>query len=359
MVIDKDDKNDQTYVVHFVHETEAVKRTKTVTETIEHHKAIKQLDGTTKYVDVKDQLPVYYDTLTFNESGVHDLYTDQTTWNGDWTPTQTFKTVVSPTLAGYTPDVAQVDAVAITVTDANYGQSLNVHHDIIYVGKSQILVVNYIDDTTHQVLEHWTGTGQSGQTLDYTTAATINKYLGQHYVLVSDATHGNQPVLDEDDISNNQVLEVHLKHQTTSTSRTMKVTEEIKYVYKGDANYQDGTLVDQSLLKQANPLTRELVFEQDGVTDNVTNTTTWNQDWKQTKSFKAVTTPNLMGYSVSVDEVPAQSVTIDASTFDQKGKTYSFTVNYTPLKQTALIKYIDGSDNDKVLETDTQTGLSN
>ena len=359
IIFDKDDQNDQTYVVHFVHETEAVKRTKTVTETIEHHKAIKQLDGTTKYVDVKDQLPVYKDTLTFNESGVHDLYTDQTIWNGDWTPTQTFKTVVSPTLAGYTPDVAQVDAVAITVTDANYGQSLNVHHDIIYVGKSQILVVNYLDDTTHQVLEHWTGTGQSGQTLDYTTAATINKYLGQHYVLVSDATNGKQPVLDEDDISNNQVLEVHLKHQTTSTSRTMKVTEEIKYVYKGDANYKDGTLVDQSLLKQANPLTRELVFEQDGVIDNVTGTTTWNNDWKQTKSFKAVTTPNLKGYSVSVDEVPAQSVTIDASTFDQKGKTYSFTVNYTPLKQTALIKYIDGSDNDKVLETDTQTGLSN
>lgn len=359
IIFDKDDQNDQTYVVHFVHETETVKRTKTVTETIEHHKAIKQLDGTTKYVDVKDQLPVYYDTLTFNESGVHDLYTDQTTWNGDWTPTQTFKTVVSPTLAGYTPDVAQVDAVAITVTDTNYGQSLNVHRDIIYVGKSQILVVNYIDDTTHQVLEHWTGTGQSGQMLDYTTAATINKYLGQHYVLVSDDTNGNQPVLDEDDISNNQVLEVHLKHQTTSTSRTMKVTEEIKYVYKGDANYQDGTLVDQGLLKQANPLTKELVFEQDGVTDNVTKTTTWNQDWKQTKSFKAVTTPNLKGYSVSVDEVPAQNVTIDASTFDQKGKTYSFTVNYTPLKQTALIKYIDGSDNDKVLDTDTQTGLSN
>lgn len=357
IIFDKDDQNDQTYIVHFVHETETAKRTKTVTETIEHHKAIKQLDGTTKYVDVK--LPVYYDTLTFNESGVHDLYTDQTTWNGDWTPTQTFKIVVSPTLAGYTPDVAQVDAVAITVTDANYGQSLNVHHDIIYVGKSQILVVNYIDDTTPKVLEHWTGTGQSGQTLDYTTAATINKYLGQHYVLVSDATNGNQPVLDEDDISNNQVLEVHLKHQTTSTSRPMKVTEEIKYVYKGDANHQDGTLVDQSLLKQANPLTKELVFEQDGVTDNVTKTTTWNQDWKQTKSFKAVTTPNLKGYSVSVDEVPAQSVTVDASTFDQKGKTYSITVNYTPLKQTALIRYIDGSDNDKALETDKQTGLSN
>lgn len=359
IIFDKDDQNDQTYFVHFVHETETVKRPKTVTETIEHHKAIKQLDGTTKYVDVKDKLPVYYDTLTFNESGVHDLYTDQTTWNGDWTPTQTFKTVVSPTLAGYTPDVAQVDAVAITVTDANYGQSLNVHHDIIYVGKSQILVVNYIDDTTHQVLESWTGTGQSGQTLDYTTTATINKYLGQHYVLVSDATNGKQPVLDEDDISNNQVLEVHLKHQTTSTSRPMKVTQEIKYVYKGDANHQDGTLVDQSLLKQANPLTKELVFEQDGVTDNVTNTTTWNQDWKQTKSFKAVTTPKLKGYSVSVDEVPAQNVTIDASTFNQNGKTYLFTINYTPLKQTALIRYIDGSDNDKVLETDTQTGLSN
>ncbi len=358
IIFDKDDQNDQTYIVHFVHETETAKRTKTVTETIEHHKAIKQLDGTTKYVDIKNQIPVYTATLTFNESGVHDLYTDQKTWNGDWTPTQTFKIVVSPTLAGYTPDVAQVNAVAITVTDANYGQSLNVHHDIIYVGKSQILVVNYIDDTTHQVLESWTGTGQSGQTLDYTTTATINKYLGQHYVLVSDDTNEKQPVLDEDDISNNQVLEVHLKHQTTSTSRTMKVTEEIKYAYKGDANHQDGTLVDQSLLKQANPLTKELVFEQDGVTDNVTNTTTWNQDWKQTKSFKAVTTPNLKGYSVSVDEV-AQSVTIDASTFDQKGKTYSFTVNYTPLKQTALIRYIDGSDNDKALETDKQTGLSN
>ena len=359
IIFDKDDQKDQTYFVHFVHETETVKRTKTVTETIEHHKAIKQLNGTTKYVDVKNQIPVYTATLTFNESGVHDLYTDQTAWNGNWTPTQTFKEVVSPVLVGYTHDVAKVDAVAITVTDANYGQSLNVHHDIIYVGKIQILVVNYIDDTTHQVLEYWTGTGQSGQTLDYTTAATISKYLGQHYVLVSDATNGNQPVLDEDDISNNQVLEVHLKHQTTNTSRTMKVTEEIRYAYKGDANYPDGTLVDQSLLKQANPLTKELVFEQDGVTDNVTNTTTWNKDWQQTKSFKAVTTPNLKGYSVSVDEVPAQSVTIDASTFDQKGKTYSFTVNYTPLKQTAWIKYIDGSDNDKELDTDTQTGLSN
>ncbi|MDC2840213.1 KxYKxGKxW signal peptide domain-containing protein [Limosilactobacillus mucosae] len=359
IIFDKDDQNDQTYVVHFVHETETVKRTKTVTETIEHHKAIKQLDGTTKYVDVKNQIPVYTATLTFNESGVHDLYTDQTAWDGNWTPTQTFKEVVSPVLVGYTPDVAKVDAVAITVTDANYGQSLNVHHDIIYVGKSQILVVNYLDDTTHQVLESWTGTGQSGQTLDYTTAATINKYLGQHYVLVSDATNGNQPVLDEDDISNNQVLEVHLKHQTTSTSRTMKVTEEIRYAYKGDANYKDGTLVDQSLLKQANPLTDELVFEQDGVIDNVTGTTTWNNDWKQTKSFKAVTTPNLKGYAVSVDEIPAKSVTVDAATFDQKGKTYSFTVNYTPLKQTALIKYIDGSDNDKELDTDTQTGLSN
>lgn len=359
IIFDKDDQNAQTYVVHFVHETETVKRTKTVTETIEHHKAIKQLDGTTKYVDIKNQIPVYTATLTFNESGVHDLYTDQTTWNDDWTPTQTFKTVVSPTLAGYTPDVAQVDAVAITVTDANYGQSLNVHHDIIYVGKSQTLVVNYLDDTTHQVLEYWTGTGQSGQTLDYTTAATINKYLGQHYVLVSDATNGNQPVLDEDDISNNQVLEVHLKHQTTNTSRTMKVTEEIRYAYKGDANYKDGTLVDQSLLKQVNPLTNELIFEQDGVTDNVTKTTTWNKDWQQTKSFKAVTTPNLKGYTVSVDEIPAKSVTVDAATFDQKGKTYSFTVDYTPLKQTALIKYIDGSDNDKELDIDTQTGLSN
>ncbi|MFR0514469.1 mucin-binding protein [Limosilactobacillus mucosae] len=359
IIFDKDDQNDQTYVVHFVHETETVKRTKTVTETIEHHKAIKQLDGTTKYVDVKNQIPVYTATLTFNESGVHDLYTDQTAWDGNWTPTQTFKEVVSPVLVGYTPDVAKVDAVAITVTDANYGQSLNVHHDIIYVGKSQILVVNYLDDTTHQVLESWTGTGQSGQTLDYTTEATINKYLGQHYVLVSDATNGNQPVLDEDDISNNQVLEVHLKHQTTSTSRTMKVTEEIRYAYKGDVNYKDGTLVDQSLLKQANPLTDELVFEQDGVIDNVTGTTTWNNDWKQTKSFKAVTTPNLKGYAVSVDEIPAKSVTVDAATFDQKGKTYSFTVNYTPLKQTALIKYIDGSDNDKELDTDTQTGLSN
>lgn len=33
IIFDKDDQNDQTYVVHFVHETEAVKRTKTVTET--------------------------------------------------------------------------------------------------------------------------------------------------------------------------------------------------------------------------------------------------------------------------------------------------------------------------------------
>ena len=112
-----------------------------------------------------------------------------------------------PTIPGYTASQSNVAKEAVMGTTKD--QTVNV----TYTPNAQKLSVKFIDDTTGQVLKTVSKTGVTNANAGYNTQSDIQSYEGQHYVLVSDSSHGANLVFDNND-SVDQVYEVHLKHGT-------------------------------------------------------------------------------------------------------------------------------------------------
>lgn len=70
--------------------------------------------------------------LVFTQTGVKNMVTGEEIWDGEWTKTQTFVTVVSPVIEGYTADRLEVGPYDITVTNDNYGNNLDKEDTVVY-----------------------------------------------------------------------------------------------------------------------------------------------------------------------------------------------------------------------------------
>ena len=70
--------------------------------------------------------------LVFTQTGVKNMVTGEEIWDGEWTKTQTFVTVVSPVIEGYTADRLEVGPYDITVTNDNYGNNLDKEDTVFY-----------------------------------------------------------------------------------------------------------------------------------------------------------------------------------------------------------------------------------
>lgn len=70
--------------------------------------------------------------LVFTQTGVKNMVTGEEIWDGEWTKTQTFVTVVSPVIEGYTADRLEVGPYDITVTNDNYGNNLDKDDTVVY-----------------------------------------------------------------------------------------------------------------------------------------------------------------------------------------------------------------------------------
>ena len=70
--------------------------------------------------------------LVFTQTGVKNMVTGEEIWDGEWTKTQTFVTVVSPVIEGYTADRLEVGPYDITVTNDNYGTNLDKEDTVVY-----------------------------------------------------------------------------------------------------------------------------------------------------------------------------------------------------------------------------------
>ena len=115
----KDDP--QHHYVYLTHNTETEHRHKDVNQVIHYTYE----DGTTAHED-------YNETLHFVQTGTKDLVTGEITWDGEWTETQAFVTVVSPVIEGYTADRLEVGPYDITVTNDNYGNNLDKEDTVVY-----------------------------------------------------------------------------------------------------------------------------------------------------------------------------------------------------------------------------------
>ncbi|MGE9835310.1 mucin-binding protein, partial [Streptococcus orisratti] len=126
----------------------------------------------------------------------------------DWTSTDAeLDAVVSPAIAGYTPNMANVPALTV---DADTDDQNVV---VIYTPDVQKASVTYIDETTGAILEITHLSGNTDEAIDYTTADRIAYYESIGYEVVSD-NYPTDAVYDKDG-NVTQEFQVVLKHIVT------------------------------------------------------------------------------------------------------------------------------------------------
>ena len=291
------DNDKNVFEVHLVHGTKNVQRTQKITETINY-----QMDDGSQALSTNTQ------SVNFTQNGVQDLVTNNIDWKA--TESQQFKTVDSPALTGYTPDIASVPAMTV-----NFGDK-DINKTVTYKANSQSAKITYIDDNTGKTLKVDDANGKFNQVIDFANMnSDIKDFENQGYVLKSNSFNGQNYQAD----NAQNTFEVHFTHGTKNVQRQDTITETVKY------QYDNGTLAHENNVQTLN-------FTQDGVQDLVTK----NIDWKSTdaQEFKQVDAPAIDGYTPDITSIYANKVNFGDSDINK-------VVTYQANNQMANIYYVD------------------
>lgn len=319
LIFDHDDNINQTYEVHFVHNTHAINQTTSPKQTIHYVYA----DGLARQGKVTDD---NVQQLSFKRDGYNDEVTGIDHWNA-WTPANSnYNVVDSPVIQGYTPDKMSVDGSIVNPTDKD------IEITVTYNANKQVAHVIYIDKTTNTTLISDDLSGESDKDSEYNTEDKIGRYKSQHYVLFEDETNGKNVIFDHND-KQDQTYYVYFVHGEQKVNRQDTVTSTIDY------KFEDG--------KTAQPtVTQTKHFNENGIKDLVTGKITWDEAKPQ--KFEDVATKSIVGYTPDKDNVAGQTVKFG----DQD---VEVTVTYHNNAQTANITYIDDTE-EKTLGSDQQNG---
>lgn len=284
---DSNDNVDQNVVIRLRHKTTSVVETKNVTQTIKY-----------VYQDNSEAAPTKVTTVTFTRNNSKDLVTGQIVSNGNWAPlTESFAEVVSPNIAGFTPDKAKIEAVNNITADSN-----NINETVVYTANpKQKVLYTVIDDTEQKTLrdKEELVVGESDSNLPASATAdydnVVEFYKSKGYELVSQEPLPNK--FDTDD-SVDQVVTIHLKHGSESKVETKKVRLTINYSGAGD--------------KTPASHVEEATWTRTVTTDKVTGAITDNGTWVSDKAkYAKVTSPVIDGYTADVLVVEEETVTQD------------------------------------------------
>ena len=322
LIFDHDDNVNQSYEVHFVHNTHAINQTTTPKQTIHYVYA----DGLMRQGKVADD---NVQQLSFKRDGYNDEVTGIDHWNA-WTPANSqYEAVDSPVIQGYTPNKSVIEKSIVNPTDKN------IEITVTYNADKQVAHVIYFDKTANTTLDSKDLSGKSDKDSEYSTAAKIGKYKSQHYVLFEDETNGENVIFDHND-KQDQTYYVYLVHDTQKVSREHSASFTVHYIYK------DG--------RQAKPDHEQaLSFTENGIQDLVTQKITWTP--ADSQKFDDVVTPVITGYTPDQDKVAGQTANFE--TGDRK-----VTVTYLPDVQLGHINYIDDNTG-KTLTRDNFSGRTN
>ena len=328
---DSNDNVDQNVVIRLRHKQVSVAENKTVTQTIKY-----------VYADGSEAAPTKVAKLDFTRNNSKDLVTGQIVANGNWAPsTNSFAEVVSPNIAGFTPDKVKIDAVANVTADSN-----DINEKVTYTANpKQKVLYTVIDDTEQKTLRDKEKLVEGDSDTDLPASATVDYnnvvefYKSKGYELVSQEALPNK---FDTDASVDQVVTIHLKHGTESKEETKKVSLTVNYHGAGD--------------KTPPSHVEEATWTRTVTTDKVTGLVTDNGTWAADKEkYAEVTSPVVEGYTADISVVAAETVTQDNIVKD---------VNYAANpKQKVLYTVIDDTeqktlrDKEKLVEGDSDTDL--
>ncbi len=279
---------------------------KPVTDTHKVTRTIKFVDQNGKriYPDVAQH------SIEFTRSGFEDPFTHKIAWAAI-PGSDILRAYPVPKKDGYTPDKSQVAQATVKYGDPDSAIT------VTYKANSQVIKVNFIDDTTGETLNSKSLDGVSDADANYNTKADINNYEKQHYVLVRDSSDGQDLIFDHDDQAM-QSYDVHFTHDTNPDSRQDTVTRTITYTGAGN--------------KTPSAVTQSVHFTQAGTKDLVTGKTKWNDVADQ--NFVSVGTPEVAGYTPDKSQVAQATVKYG-------DKDTTVTVTYAADKQQAKLRFYD------------------
>ena len=305
---DTDSSVDQNVVIRLKHRVSTSTETKTVTQTINY---LYEDDNTPAAPEKKT-------TLTFTREVKTDEVTKDVT-TGAWGPsTGTFPEVVSPTVDGYTPDKAKVDAETVTANQDDITVTVK------YKADKQKVTYTIIDDTTNTTLEdkQELTSGNSDTPLPNDTEAKydsiVDAYLAQGYELVS---KDQLPAKFDLDSSYDQNVVVHVKHGTTESQESKSVNLTVRYHGAGGQTPAD----------QVQTATWTRTVTTDKVTGQPVSATAWTSDKAK---YDAVPSPVIPGYTVDVATVPSEAVTQENIVKDVHYTIQTQKVTYTVVDET-------------------------
>lgn len=321
---DTNDQVDQYFIAHFTHKTNDVKENKSISE-----KVVLYAENGPKKGQALQTIEL--GNTGFTRNGQKDLVTNQVSWE-TWTIENnshavslpvTFSTVykIDPTNITQTTPVSKKFEINNQIvspltfnatTDQDLIKSLANSTEFMVKVPYELtenVNVTYIDDTTGKTLETKSLSGAPNTNSQYSTKDTIDKYVANNYVLISDPTDQKNIFYDNDEKPNNQNYDVHFKHAFKEINNSKTVNETITYIYDNG--------------KEAAPTYNTSVeFTQTGKLDLVTNKEELN-DWSPvSNTFIAVTSPVIKNYTADQKQIAAQAVQPNSSDL-------SFQVVYT------------------------------
>ena len=264
---------DQHYMIHLKHKTESVTRNDTITRTIHY-----------LYDNGDTAKPDKTQTVSFNETGIKDDVTKETTWNNDYA--QTVDSVITPSITGYTPDKSSIEGQAFKFGDKD------VEVTVTYTANAQTATITYIDDTESKTLDSDKQNGKFNQaiTFDHDPAEVIKGLEEKGYKLVSD---NFKPGIKYQNDNKSNIFEVHLVHTYEPVETSQTITETVHYI---DAN---GKPVAPDHVAR-------VVIKVTGTRDKVTDSITWNTP--STGHFDEVISPEVLNMTPDKKLIPGRDV---------------------------------------------------
>ncbi|WP_125702322.1 mucin-binding protein [Lacticaseibacillus daqingensis] len=299
----------QTFTVNFSHGSDAIpsdddELTQTVTRTIDY-----VVDGSAKAPEGKKQV------VTFKRTGNTDRVTGDRTYT-DWTPaSDTFKSVDSPEVTGYTPDQATIGDEPVTPETEDSKVT------VTYTANEAQVTIVYHDVTTGEDLTTQKLIGHVDQNVADPTAITVAALVANGFVEEDENVPGTITFSPKA-----QTFTVNFSHGSDSIPSnddelTRTVTRTITYVVDGPAKAPEGE-------NQVVP------FKRTGNTDRVTGDRTYTDWTPASDTFVPVDSPEVTGYTPDTKKV--EGVTVTPETKDSK-----VTVTYTANDDSAQIIFVD------------------